>query len=179
VLDTEPEFMSLGDQVEEAAQTITKLKALEFLCRRAVREGEVSCEVMPFSIHTAISDPETGVYQFPDPDQDAARIAWLQHRLAARSGIPITTILTEQEARLTQGTPQKPSKPQPVAELEERQPATLPVKVSLSENSRCEDTAQPAPSNSREAHFHPTLTANEQALLHFIATNPDMPVNQV
>jgi hypothetical protein len=155
------------------------LGALEFLCRPAVREGEVSEEVISFSIRTAISDPETGELQFPDPDQDAARISQVQHRLAARSGIPVTTILKEQEARLTQGAPTKPSKPQPVAELDERQRFSHPEKGNFSEDGRREDPAQPVPSNTRETHFHPTLTANEQALLRFIAANPDLPVNQV
>jgi hypothetical protein len=104
ILDTEPEYMSLQNQEEEAAGTIHKLGALEFLCRPAVGDGAVSDKVIAFSVGPAISDPVSGQQQFPDPDQDAALISQVQQQLAARSGIPMEEILQEQETRLTKGT---------------------------------------------------------------------------
>jgi hypothetical protein len=177
VLDTEPEFMSLEDQQEEAAGTITQLRALEFLCRPAVREGEVSQEVVPLAIADAITDPDTGEYQFPDQDQDAALTAQIQHELAARFGVPMEEILKEQETRLTQGMLQKPQQIHPASELDQRQLSSLPKKISLSEDGSREDSAQPAPRNTRETHSRPTLDDKEQAFLTLLITHPDMPAS--
>jgi hypothetical protein len=160
------------------------LGALEFLCRPAVREGEVSEEVISFSIRTAISDPETGELQFPDPDQDAARISQVQHRLAARSGIPVTTILKEQEARLTTGTPQKPRKTQPAAMpapvASDATPAT-PAEESLppvpATSRRIEDAARPVPHSTKKTQSLPTLDEQQKSFLIFISEHPDTPLS--
>jgi hypothetical protein len=64
--------------------------------RSALSEGHVSTEVHSITIHHVDRDKETGEYHFPDP----AVIARLRSLLAAKSGIPIATLLAEQEARL-------------------------------------------------------------------------------
>jgi hypothetical protein len=96
VLDTEPEFMSLEDQQEEAARRIAELGLFEFLCRPAIMEGAVSNAVIPVSIVNLDRDAETGEYQYPHYE----RVARLQSALEARSGIPAATILKEVESAL-------------------------------------------------------------------------------
>jgi hypothetical protein len=96
VLDTEPEFMSLEDQLEEAANQIYTLNLFEFLCRPAIREGEVSKEVIPLSIANLDRDQETGEYQFPNYE----RVSRFRAALAAQTGIPAATILKELDASL-------------------------------------------------------------------------------
>jgi hypothetical protein len=90
VLDTEPEFMSLEDQREEAAGRIAELDTYQFLCRPAIREGVVSSSVFPITI--AQVDP----YQFPD----LPRISEVRSLLAAQSGIPAGAIRKELGASL-------------------------------------------------------------------------------
>jgi hypothetical protein len=156
VLDTEPKFMGLDLQEEEAAGTIQTLAALEFLCRPAVSEGAVSKEVISLSIGDALRDSETGQYQFPDPDQDAALIAQMQQELAARSGIPLTDILKEQEARLNSDTSQNPQRTH-----------TVP------------DGRHPAQHKRKSDPSLPTLNEDQLELLTFLIDNPDSPVNVV
>jgi hypothetical protein len=173
ILDYEPEHMSLQDQEAAAAETITKLGAFEFLCRPAVREGAVSEEVIPFSIRTAISDPETGGYQFPDPDQDDALIAQVQHRLAARSGIPVTAILKEQEARLAEGIiqPARTAQSQPAVNPAQEHSGRLTVSLP--------DRAHQQPQPTKVTQSRPTLDDQQKALLALLIEQPDMPVSGV
>jgi hypothetical protein len=65
VLDLEPEFMPLPEQLELAAQLIRELTRFAFLLRPAVSEGEVSTNIIPLTIKNVDYDPETGKYQFP------------------------------------------------------------------------------------------------------------------
>ncbi len=62
----------------------------------AVAEGHIGSAALPLSIRQEDVDPETGKYQFPD----APLMARLRAALAKQSGIPVHTILTEQEKRL-------------------------------------------------------------------------------
>ncbi len=97
VLDTEPgEYMSLEDQQEESARRIAELHLFEFLCRPAIREGEVSHSVIPVSIANLDFDDETGEYQFPNYE----RVARFRAALEAQAGIPAATILKELESCL-------------------------------------------------------------------------------
>jgi hypothetical protein len=96
VLDTEPEFMSLEDQQEEAARRIAELRLYEFLCRPAIREGKVSNVIIPLTIANLDGDEETGEYQFPNYE----RVARLRSALEAKDGIPAATILKEVESAL-------------------------------------------------------------------------------
>jgi hypothetical protein len=102
VLDHEPEFMSLEDQLEEAANRIAGLGLFQFLCRPALREGEVSQVVIPLSIANLDRDEETDEYQFPNYD----RVARFRAALEAQTGIPAATILKELASCLpaTRGT---------------------------------------------------------------------------
>jgi hypothetical protein len=84
---------------------------------------DVSQDVVPLVISDAIRDPDTGEYQFPDPDRDNAPIVQIQHQLAAHSGVPLEEILKEQEERLPQGTPQNPPRAQPQAKTDPALPA--------------------------------------------------------
>jgi hypothetical protein len=91
VLDTEPEYMSLEDQQEEAANLIAELGPFRFLCRPALREGEVSQSVIPVTIAHVDRDEWTGDYHFPNPQ----RIQDVCSLLAAQSGIPASAIRKE------------------------------------------------------------------------------------
>jgi hypothetical protein len=161
VLDYEPEHMSLENQTEDAAGRIQQLSDLKFLCRPATGD------VISICIADAITDPDTGEGIFLDPEQDATLIAQIQHELAARSGIPVTDILQEEEARLTQGTPQTPRKTQPVAEVGERQLAQLP------------DGTQPEPRKAKTNPSLPALDEQQKALLAFLIEHPDTPISGV
>jgi hypothetical protein len=167
ILENEPQYMGLDLQAEDAAGRIQQLGALEFLCRPAVSEGAVSQDVVSLALSDAITDPDTGEGIFPDPEQDAALIAQIQHGLAARSGIPISDILSDQDARLTQGTPQNPQQTQPDTEVSERH---LP---------QLTDGTQPEPRSVRETQSRPTLDEQQIALLAFLMTNPDVPIANV
>jgi hypothetical protein len=96
VVDYEPEFMSLEDQLEEAANRIAELNLFHFLCRPALREGEVSQSVIPITIEHVDRDEWTGEYHFPNPQ----RIREVCSLLAAQSGIPAASILKELDASL-------------------------------------------------------------------------------
>jgi hypothetical protein len=99
VIDHRPEFMNLEDQLEEAARRIAELRLFEFLCRPALREGEVSSSVIPLSIANLDFDNETGSYQFPNYD----RVARFRAALEAQAGIPAATILKELDTTLPSG----------------------------------------------------------------------------
>jgi hypothetical protein len=95
VIDYEPEFMPLEEQQELFAQHLTEQGLFEFLCRPAIREGEVSKTVIPISIANLDRDEETGEYQFPNYD----RVARLRRALESQAGIPAATILQELNAQ--------------------------------------------------------------------------------
>jgi hypothetical protein len=107
VLDTEPEFYPLPEQLEIAAQRIKKLGLFQFLLRPALGEGEVSSAVIPINIRSVVRDTETGLYRFPDQ----AVVTRLRSLLAAKSGIPIGQLLAEQENRLRPAPPKLPLQP--------------------------------------------------------------------
>jgi hypothetical protein len=96
VVDYEPEFMSLEDQLETAANLIAELGSFRFLCRPALREDEVSQSVIPITIEHLDRDEETGGYHFPNPQ----RIWEVCSLLAAQSGIPVASMLKEVESAL-------------------------------------------------------------------------------
>jgi hypothetical protein len=104
LISEEPEFMPLIEQRELFAQRIKKLGLFEFLLRPALGEGSIGSAVLPLSIHNIDRDPITGESVFPDQHV----LARLRSILAARSGIPIATLLTEQDTRLRQGALQEP-----------------------------------------------------------------------
>ena len=95
VIDFEPEFMNLEEQQEEAKR-IAGLGLFQFLCRPAVREGEVNQEVIPLSIANLDGNEKTGQYQFPN----YARVARLRAALEAQAGIPAESIIKELESCL-------------------------------------------------------------------------------
>jgi hypothetical protein len=96
IVDHDPEFMNLEEQLEEATNRIHELRLFEFLARPAIREGEVSQTVVPITIANLDRDAETGVYQFPNYE----RVSLLRDALAAQSGIPAAAILKELDASL-------------------------------------------------------------------------------
>jgi hypothetical protein len=145
VVDREPQFMQLSEQRELTAQKIARLGLFEFLLRPALREGAVSQTVYPISIASAVRDEATGELVFPDEGM----VARLRAGLAARSGIPVNTILKEQEQRVL---------PNPAA------PRRMPV------------GGQPAP---QEAKVYPLLDEYQQAFLRFLIANPDTPVSAI
>jgi hypothetical protein len=160
ILDYDPQYMALELQAEDAAGRIQQLGALEFLCRPVVSEGAVSQDVVSLALSDAITDPDTGEGIFPDPEQDAALLAQIQHQLAARSGIPVTDILQEQEARLTDGISQKPPQTQLATAAGERLPFTPP-------NGR-----QPEQRTAKRTPSLPTLDEHQNQFLAFVSSNP-------
>jgi hypothetical protein len=107
VLATEPEFMSLEDQREEAANRLTELGLFEFFLRPSLREGEVSNTVSQVRIASVMQDKETGEYQFPDQ----AVVARIRSLLETTSGTPIQRLLAEQDALIP--TEQQQELPRP------------------------------------------------------------------
>jgi hypothetical protein len=101
VIDVEPEFMSLEEQQELFAQYLTKLGLFQFVCRPAISEGEVSSTVFPLTIADVDRDEVTGEYQYPDQLQ----IDEVCSLLAPQSGIPVETVLREQEQRVLASQP--------------------------------------------------------------------------
>jgi hypothetical protein len=83
-------YLSLEEQLEIFGHRIFALPVSEFYLRPALSEGTVSSEVM----HLTIADIDRDEY----PDQ--RQIAEVRASLAAQSGIPVETILKEQETRL-------------------------------------------------------------------------------
>lgn len=117
ILDYEPEFYPLDEQLELAAQAIKKLGRFQFLLRPAIREGEVSEAVFPITIADLDRDPETGSSLFP---QEAV-LSRVRHALAAAGGMPIDRILTAQQSRLGGGRTQElPSPPARTIQRRER-----------------------------------------------------------
>jgi hypothetical protein len=96
LISEQPEFMPLSEQWERFAQTIRKLPSFSFLFRPAVSESHIGAAVKRLSIRDLDRDSVTGAYQFPDQTY----LAPLRADLARQSGIPIETILKEQETRL-------------------------------------------------------------------------------
>jgi hypothetical protein len=83
-------YLSLEEQQELFAQRLTRLGLMQFMCRPATSEGEVSREVIPITIAEIDRD------EYPDQQQ----ISEVRADLAALSGMPIETIRQEQESRL-------------------------------------------------------------------------------
>jgi hypothetical protein len=98
----EPEFMPLDEQTELFAQRIKGLGRFQFLLRPAIAEDHIGSAVLPLTIRDLDRDKETGEYQFPD----APLMARLRTALAKQSGIPITRLLQEQDARVPQALPE-------------------------------------------------------------------------
>jgi len=97
VLATEPEFMSLDDQREEAANRLTDLGLFEFILRPSLREGEVSSEVYKVNLAGMVQDKATGELCFPNQ----AVVAQVRSLLETTSGTPIQRLLAEQDALLS------------------------------------------------------------------------------
>lgn len=109
VLDVEPEYMPLSEQQELFAQRIKNLPLFEFVIRPAESEGHIGSVVLPLSIRHIDRGNVTGEYQFPDQNL----LPRFCSVLAMQSGIPVATVLKEQEQRLlpaaiTQGARPKP-----------------------------------------------------------------------
>jgi hypothetical protein len=112
VLDTEPEYMSIENQREEAANRLKELRLFEFFLRPSLREGEVSSDVYKVNLVGIVQDNATGELSFPDQ----VILPQIRSLLEATAGIPIKTLLAEQDALLPteeQKLPQ-PKTPGPV-----------------------------------------------------------------
>jgi hypothetical protein len=116
VITTEPVYMGLEEQRELFAQRIRALAQYQFLLRPAESEGTISTNVYPISIRIVGLNRETDAYDYPERDL----MDRLCSALAAKSGMPVTRLLAEQDAWLIQGTSQKPQQTQPAKEAGER-----------------------------------------------------------
>jgi hypothetical protein len=149
VLDTEPEFMNLDDQREEAANRLTDLGLFEFMLRPSLREGEVSSEVYKVNIAGIVTDKATGAYSFPDQ----AVVAGIRSLLETTSGMPIQRLLAEQDALIPKDTQQELPRP--------KTPGT-----AASSRQRTSDVQ---PSTDKAAPAHPPLPPRR----HRIPTRPE------
>jgi hypothetical protein len=162
VLDYEPEYMPLSEQTEVAARRIVELPRFSFLLRPATEEGSVSESISKLTIRKAIEDPTTNEYDFPDETQINQLKAWL----SKRSGIPIATILAEQEARLK--TPL--AVPVPLRKEEATHPDGIGTQLPPGE------TTPPSPRKERGS---PHLEEEEATFLRFLIQQPDSPISVV
>jgi hypothetical protein len=108
VLDTEPEYMNIEDQREEAANRIMDdLGFFEFFLRPAIREGEVSGDVYKVNLAGLVTDKATGELCFPNQDV----VAQVRSLLEATAGMPVQTLLAEQDALLATDKQQELPRP--------------------------------------------------------------------
>jgi hypothetical protein len=160
VYKEDPEFMSLSEQWELNAQKLTQLGLFQFLCRPAIQEGEVSTSVIPMTIENIDRDPETGEYQFPNYE----RVSQVRAALESQSGIPVDTLLQEQENRLLAAAIRRT--PAPPQDGNERQASRRPQQAG--ETRHTSTTATPA---SR-------LTRQEKDSLPDVAPTPTPPTQR-
>jgi hypothetical protein len=93
-IDQEPHYMALDSQLELNAQKLYHQDLFEFMLRPWLQEGEVAAVAIPINIASVIRNPETGEFSFPDQ----AIVGKLRSLLAKQSGVPIKTLLAEQDA---------------------------------------------------------------------------------
>jgi hypothetical protein len=116
VLDTEPgAYISLEEQQEEAANLLLELGLFEFMLRPSLQEGAVSSTVSKVTIAEFIQDKATGEYRFPDQDV----VAGVRSLLEATAGMPVQTLLAQQDALI----PKAQALPRPKTP-DSRQPST-------------------------------------------------------
>jgi len=182
VLERVPEYMELSEQLELSAQQLCQQHLFEFLLRPALREGEVSRSVIPISIANYLRDSENGAFQFPDQHL----VNTYRKGLAERSGIPVATILKEQEQRLISGTTHEPHQatlqqvttfapvtPSAGVDGNGSQPSTENKPFSLP------NRAHPESYTVRKNPPHPTLDEDHLELLTYLMDHPDSPVSVV
>jgi hypothetical protein len=66
VLDTEPVYMSIESQREEAANRLMNLGLFDFFLRPSLREGEVGSTVYTVNLASLVQDSATGEVSFPN-----------------------------------------------------------------------------------------------------------------
>jgi hypothetical protein len=160
VIDQFDEYMNLTEQQEEYAKLLVRLPQFNFLCRLAPREGEVSEEVIRISIADVAQSADIA------SAQDTVNSA--RDRLAARSGIPVATVMQELDARLPREMIEHPV-PVPTG-----QPAENGQRQRRNQERAYEDPYQIQTTPSL-----PTLDEQQQAMIAFIIANPDSPVTAV
>jgi hypothetical protein len=142
VLDIEPQYMPLEEQREILANRIKQLVLFQFLLRPAIAEGDIGKAVQLFSLRTDDRNTETGEYHFPDQKLTAR----LRSVLEAQSGMPVETILKEQENHLLKTAIRKTLPPAQYGSESKRtsdfQDATRPQQTGDTRHRRT--TGQPA-----------------------------------
>jgi hypothetical protein len=165
-------YLTLEEQQELYAQKISGLRRFEFLLRPAVREGEVSIDVIPISIAKYARNSETGEDAFPNQEL----VTKLYARLAASASRQAAPSVTEQDAQPTECPvkvpPQTSAHPAvtPAVGGNGSQPVVLPSVPA---------PPQPTPRSTQKTQSLPTLTATERSFLAFLSEHPDMPISQV
>jgi hypothetical protein len=119
VLDEEPVYMSLENQREEAANRLMDLGLFDFFLRPSLREGEVSSDVYKVNIAGMVQDNVTGELSFPDQDM----VAQIRSLLEATAGMPVKTLLAEQDALLPTATQELPRPQTPGTATTSQQPS--------------------------------------------------------
>jgi hypothetical protein len=110
VLDTEPEYMSIENQREEAANLLLDgLGLFEFFLRPSLREGAVSSAVYKVNLASLVQDTATGEFDFLKQDV----VAQTRSLLETTVGMPVKTLLAEQDALLTRKQQQQLPRQQP------------------------------------------------------------------
>jgi hypothetical protein len=94
IIDQEPVYLGLDAQLELNAQLLYHQGLFEFMLRPSLQEGEVAPAAVPINIRQVLQDPVTGEYSFADQ----AIVAKFRSLLAPKSGVPMKTLLAEQDA---------------------------------------------------------------------------------
>jgi hypothetical protein len=94
VIDEEPVYMRLDAQLELSAQQLYRQRIFEFMLRPSTLHGDGAATAVPISIERVIQDPVTGECRPPDE----AMLSAFRSLLKEQSGVPIKTLLAEQDA---------------------------------------------------------------------------------
>jgi hypothetical protein len=121
VIDQEPVYLPLESQLELNALRLYHQRLFEFMLRPAVGEGDVAAEAFPINIAHLARDRKTGEFSFPDQ----AIVPAFRTLLAAQSGVPMQTLLAEQDALLQPAPPAQGNGRQPPLRDQEKTPAPL------------------------------------------------------
>jgi hypothetical protein len=122
VLDSEPVYLDLDRQGEEAANRLMELGRFEFFLRPALQEGEIGSTVSKVNLAGIVTDKTTGELCFPNQDV----VAGVRSLLEQTAGMPIKTLLAEQDALIPTENQQQLPRP--------KQPATAPASPQPAEN---------------------------------------------
>jgi hypothetical protein len=143
VIDQEPVYLGLDSQLELNAQRLYNQRLFDFTLRPAIHEGDVAAAV-PINIRHVVHDPVTGEESYPNE----AIVAAFRSLLQEKSGVPLKTLLAEQDALLLPA-PATQSAGRQIPQRHQRQHATP---------QRSQGTGDSTPQNTGGNHQSGTTT---------------------